>query len=256
MMDQEPSRPRFTSPLDASRNDEYRVLSGLAVAGLVLGVLSAVALIEPRAAFVAVAGVLASILALWRIARRSPELVGRKAAIAGLLLSLLLGSVALGHVLTYRWLLIHQTRQVGMAWFDLLAQGQPQAAHQLLVKPNDRQTPGNDLWKFYRADENRYKSLEHFVNEPLPRTLLALGDRATVRPYATESVEITRGGTVVYELFSVTFDRDGQKTTFLVRLGARLYPDAPAGGAPWQIVVADGGVKPEWEERDDWLTSS
>jgi hypothetical protein len=255
MTDRELPWSHFTELHEADQ-DKYRALSGLAIAGLALGVLSVVALIDPRAAVVSGAGVLASGLALWRIARRGAELTGRKAAVAGLLLSLLFGSIALGYCLTYRWLLVRQSRQVAMAWFDLVAQGQPHVAHQLLFAPHDRQPPGGDLWEFYCSDQKRYKGLEQYLGEPVVRTLVALGKRATVRPYATEDVDTRARERLVIGLYSVTFDQDGRKTTFLVRLTARRLNDDAAGRATWQIIGLDGGVRPAWEEQDNWLTSS
>jgi len=247
MAEQESARPRLGPPPGAEQ-DEYHALCGLAVAGLVLGLFSVVALVDPRAAVVSAAGILVSGLALWRIARRSPELVGRKAAVIGLVLSLLFGSVAVGHSLAYRWLLIRQAQQVGMTWFNLIAQGQPQAAHQLVFAPQDREPADGDLWAFYCTNEPRYRALEKYLATPLLRTLLALGTRATVRPYATEEIDTRAGEEYVVGLYSVTFDQDGRKTTFLVRLVAQHLGNDAAGRSAWKIVGSEGGVHPEWEK--------
>jgi len=253
MMDRESHEPHRPGLREADQ-DEYRAVSGMAVAGLVLGVLSIVALVDPRAAIVSGAGVLVSGLALWRIARRSPELIGRKAALAGLMLSLLMGSIPLGYCLAYRGLLVHQSRQIAKTWFDLVAQGQPHVAYQLLVAPEDRRPAGSALWEFYGSDESRYKGLEQYLNEPVVRTLAALGKSATVRPYAIEAVDARADERLVVALYSVTFERHGQKTTFLVRLASRRLPDDAAGRAAWQIVGLEGGVRPAWEPQDNWLT--
>ncbi|HLA85082.1 MAG TPA: hypothetical protein VJL29_09825 [Thermoguttaceae bacterium] len=239
-------RPRLAPALEAER-DDYRALSGLAVAALVLGLFSAVALVDPRAALVSVAGIVVACLALRKIASSGGELLGRKAAIAGLLLSLLLGGVALGHCLTYRWLLASQARRVGTQWFDLIARGRPELAYQLFLAPDDRHSSGGDIWDFYCSDATRHDSLEHYLTMPEVRTLLALGPKATVRPYAVEDIDTRANENRVVTIYSVTFDRDGRGTTFLVRLTARRIPAGPAAGAGWQLVGLEGGVRPAWE---------
>ena len=57
MTDRELPKPRFTELHDVEE-DAYRALSGLAVAGLVLGLLSVTALVDYRAAVISVAGAL------------------------------------------------------------------------------------------------------------------------------------------------------------------------------------------------------
>ena len=64
----------------------YRAISSLAVAGLLAGLLSPLAMFAAVLWLVPLAAVVLSGLALRRIATRSPELVGRPAALAGLLL--------------------------------------------------------------------------------------------------------------------------------------------------------------------------
>ena len=84
------------------------------------------------------------------------------------------------------------------------------------------------------------------------RTLVALGPRATVRPYLTEQIGTRADRKVVTQLYSVTFDQDGRRTTFLVRLVMRRLA---AGRPGWQIIGLNGGVRPtsEEEEQKYWL---
>ena len=83
------------SEAHASELPDYHPVSGLAVAGLMLGLLSAIALIDPIGWLLPPVGILLSAVALWRIARSSPAMVGRKAALVGLSLSVLLGAAAI-----------------------------------------------------------------------------------------------------------------------------------------------------------------
>ncbi len=234
--------------LHEADREEYRAVSGLAVTALVLGVLSVAALVDLLAWLFPVAGILTSGLAIAQIARQRPELVGRKAAVAGLLLSLLFGSMAVGHWVSYRWLVQREARAVGMAWFERLARGQPQLAHQLTLAPDDRQPPRSDAWAAYRTSRTLHEALEQYVAEPLLRTLLALGQQAAVRFYATEDLDGPAGDEVVAQLYAVTFEKDGQKTSFFVRMVVRRAAAEIPDRAAWQIVGVEGGVYPAWEE--------
>lgn len=64
--------------------ETYRAMSSAAVAALVLGVLSPVALFDVTFSLVPLCGVLVAIRALWSIRRLPEELTGRGLAIAGL----------------------------------------------------------------------------------------------------------------------------------------------------------------------------
>ncbi len=65
---------------------EYRALCVLAVAALILGLASPLAVVDPLLWTVPICGTIVSAAALWRIARNS-SLTGRRLALAGLWLS-------------------------------------------------------------------------------------------------------------------------------------------------------------------------
>ena len=65
----------------------YRPFCGLAIVGLLVGLLSALAILDPLLWFLPVLGVVLSAVALRRVAAADPPLVGRTAAVAGLGLS-------------------------------------------------------------------------------------------------------------------------------------------------------------------------
>jgi len=133
---------------------EYRAVSGLAVAGAVLAVASAVVLIEPAAQVVwslPAIGLLLNTAALLRIARHDPPLVGRTAALAGLFLSVMFLVAAPVGAASFRRMLADEARQVADAWFAYLAEGQPHKAHQIALHPRHRQLLDERLWQFYRT---------------------------------------------------------------------------------------------------------
>ncbi|NLE37506.1 MAG: hypothetical protein GX621_05715 [Pirellulaceae bacterium] len=135
-----------------------------------------------------------------------------------------------------------------MEWFERMTRRQPQLAYELALNPDVRQPSSEDAWAPYRRDPKLYEELKKYLSEKLPRVLLALGERATVRYYATETIDSTRGDEVVVMLFVVTFDGDDGKKSFLVRLGAARVKTEMEGRLPWRIFRIEGGVRPGLEE--------
>ena len=102
-----PAMPRnlppihITDPQDAQLA-EYRAVAGQAVLGLIFGLLSPVALIDPMLWVVPLLGVFFSVWALRRINKYAPAMIGRKAALVALALSLLFAAAAPADWLIYR----------------------------------------------------------------------------------------------------------------------------------------------------------
>jgi len=223
---------------------QYHAVSGLAVAGLVFGVLAVTALIDPLACVLPLAGLLLSVLALRRIAHESPALIGRKAALAGLALSLLFGGTAVAERLTHRWLIRRQARQFAETWFDLLLKHQPEKAYQLTVHPNHRQPFDETLWDYYREGPNSREQLENYVADPGIRTLLALAGKARIRYWQTE-MQIRDGEReTLYLVYAVTYGKAAKRQTFFVRLQLQRLPLRRAGQNGWRVLDTEAAVRP------------
>lgn len=249
---QEP-RPLLHEAVDAE-TAQYRPVSKLAVAALVVGLLAPLAVIEPMLYLIPLAGILVGGLALWQIARSDRTLLGRKAALAGLVLSVGLAAAAPGHWITYRWLLRREARQFAAAWFDLLAEGQPQKAFQLTRHPDYRQPLDDSLWSYYKENPQQHQELWSYVgngrrgpfdNGPqLVPTLLALGPKARVRYFGTDGQGRVDGVDTVHQVYAVTYDDGGQAKTFFVGMELKRFLAKPTGRASWRITHTDGGVRP------------
>jgi hypothetical protein len=84
-----------------------------------------------------------------------------------------------------------------------------------------------------------------FVRDPVVRTLLALGDRATVRLYEVRSAvsEGDLGG--VHYIYTVTYpDKDGQKKTFFVSVLMERKPTPKSDLNPWRVKAYFAGREP------------
>lgn len=247
MPDVDPPTEPTAEPLEQEDFEvaRYRVLSGTAVAALVFGVLSILAVLDPLAWTIPVVAVVLAAAALLSIARREGELIGRRAALIGLALALAFGGYAVSHWITGRMLLQRQARQFGMAWFEFLREGQPQKALQLTVHPNQRQPLNQSLWRYYGKDWTRRDELTTYVSRPLVRTLLELGELAEVRFYENEEVTGDRYRDVVKQVYAVTYEESGNEKTFFVRLRLeRLHLDEGQAAA-WRLGFSEGGVRPD-----------
>lgn len=242
-----PSVPdvHITDPEDAELA-AYRALAGQAVLGLIFGLLSPLVLVDPLPwSLFPVLGIILSGWALRRI-KKSDSLTGRKMALTGLLLSLLFAAAAPSNALAYRRTVRNEARQFSSLWFRFLAEDEPQKAHQLTVAPHVRHLLDQRLWAFYRNDPRLRQQLEGYVQNPLVRTLLALGPKAQVRFYETagQTHENSDNSDTVTQVYAVTYEEEGEKKSFLVAV-QMLRQKLPAGEAGWHILQANGPARPE-----------
>lgn len=244
MSDVMPDRPRVTNPQD-DELDDYQAVCGLAVAALVLGLLSASALIHPALWLVPAAAVLLGAAALGRIARNAPALVGRKAAAAGLLLAVLFGTAAPTEWAFHRWLMDRQARRLAVVWFELLALDRPQGALQLTRHPRYRARMDAPIDEAYAEGLDARQELENYVQRPEVRALLALGDKARVRYYDTEGQGRAHGNDVVNQVYAVTYDDGSGKKTWFVGMTLERYKVEVTGKAQWRIEATTGGMRPK-----------
>jgi len=224
---------------------QYRAVSGLAIFGLLVGLASLMALAVPLLWAVTILAIWVNVVALKRIQANAPALLGRKAALAGLVFSVFTFCAAPADWFVYRRLIREEARQTAAEWFGYLRANEPLKAHQLIVTPTSRDPLDDALWESYQGSREGRMDIDMFINGAEVRALLALGDKATVRYYDTESQWTEGDRDRVYQTFAVTFpDSDGLKTFFVgVLLDRILHP--PTGHAYWQVARTFGGVRPK-----------
>ncbi len=88
-------RVRLSEPTDAQLA-QYRSVSRWAVAGLLLGALGPLALVDPLFWSAPILSIIVCLWALWQIKQNAPAMIGRKAALIGLWLAVLSLSAAAG----------------------------------------------------------------------------------------------------------------------------------------------------------------
>ncbi len=101
----------------------YRPVSGLAVASLVAGMLSAAALVNPFFWVVPLVAVGLACLGLADVSRVGAEKAGRIAAVAGLALAVGFGAQAVSSTLTRRLITTARAHQASVVWIEALRDG-------------------------------------------------------------------------------------------------------------------------------------
>jgi hypothetical protein len=231
----------FAPPADPER--DYKRVDAWAVGGLLLGFLSPLTLIAPILWLVPLLGLAANGLALRRM-KLDSNLVGFKAALLGLALSIVFGVAPVAQYLTSFAVLSRQARPIADQWFEYLRQDSPEKALMLKMAPDYRQPMNEDLWLFYRHNGDANRDLRTFVQHPLVRALLVLGDRAQVRFYKTTAVDTLGSLGQVQYWYTVTYPDHGDKKTFFVRILLERKPTLRASLNPWCVKGFVGGFDP------------
>jgi hypothetical protein len=228
---------RFDAPTDEIV--EYRAVSGLAVASLLVALAAPAAMLGTPLWLLPPLGMLLAGLALRQIARRAPTLVGRKAALAALLLSLVFAVAAPTQWFCYRQLLRREARQFAAIWFDALRRGEPHKAHQLTVVPRYRQPLDDRLLDTYRKGIRSQEKLKAMVEQPWVRKLLDLGPQAQVRYYGSADQEQQDDRDSVELIYAVSYEERGEPKTFFIDM--LLWRVAAEGyHANWQVARVEG----------------
>jgi len=109
--------------MDAARETiSYRPVSRLAVAAVVLGALSSLALTTPLLWILPLAGTVLAVLGLADVARSGAEKAGKVAALVGLALSVGFGAQAVTASIVSRWIMENRSKAVVHAWLDALGE--------------------------------------------------------------------------------------------------------------------------------------
>lgn len=232
-----------SAQIDQPNTIEYRAISPAAIAGLVFGLLSVVALVHPLLWAVPVFGLSLSLVAFWKIRQSGGELTGHRAATAGLILSVFFGTAGMAKESYERYWFSHAARPIAEAWFSFLQHDEPSKALQLSSLPAQRRPLDEALWEYYSANKENRAELQSFVATPVPRLLLEYGKKCQVRYYETGRIEVNHDREVVELFYAVTFPEGASKKTFFVRMNIERRP-LQSGGVAWRVASNLGGVRP------------
>ncbi len=222
--------------------EEPRSICWLAVAALVLGVLSFGAVFIPLMWLLPVAGSTVALAALFSLMRDTERRqLGRGPAWIGLVLCLIFLTWGVSHQLARQYLVARQSQVFGERWLQMILAGQVQEAYQLRLHPSERRGSAAEVASFLARDEESRFAFEQFAREDLLVDLLELGPQATVQPVGTEGFESHRSrfeGRVdtIALRYRVQGDRDGSPESLVVRLVLSRSRERELPEASWRVV--------------------
>jgi len=167
------------SPATLGADDEvgFRTISVLSIVSLVLGLASPLAMIAPLLLVLPITGAVLALLAIRRIAVSDGALIGRTAAVIGLVLSVAWASAPLARAAVAKEMLSRQARDVALDWFHLLQQGDAKQAFDLTLASRQASAPANrpgpdgapvvPPFDAFRADPVVKFLLEHAASAPV-----------------------------------------------------------------------------------------
>ena len=196
---------------------EYRPVNLLAVLGLIAGAASVLAFAHPLLWCLPVLGAALSGLALRQMAVAELQQVGRRAALVGLTLSLVLGAAAVTRLAVFRWQMRVETMQLAKQWFEALRNRDPYLADQLTLPPGARLKPEDDRDARY-AEPNERHRLEEDVEDPAERMMLSLGKYAQVRYFTNELTDVLSEHPAVIDIYAISVRHEGKTTSCFVQL--------------------------------------
>ncbi|HUY36764.1 MAG TPA: DUF4190 domain-containing protein [Pirellulales bacterium] len=220
----------------------YRPLSNMAVAGFLFGLASILILSDLKFAFIPILGLAFSALALRRIAALANAVAGRRLALAGLTLSLLFGLAAPTRVAMLRWQMRSESRRFAQQWFDALKRRQPDLAYQMEMAGAFRSTP--EATGERSLNPMARQMFVKFLDRPVVQALLTLGERANVRYYQQLSLVDTAGQYGIKDVYAVTVDDGGERTTFFIDLGMERTENLADLTWGWHIRSSEFRTKP------------
>ncbi len=244
MSDKPFDRPHLSAASDVDETP-YRAVSASAVVAVPFGLASPLALFGPLLWFLPATGLALSLAALRAIALEPARIVGRKAALVGLALSLTFGVAAMADWAAYRWQVRREAQRFAMEWFEFLRNNEPHKAFQLNSPPDSREPLDDTLWQVYYDGSDARRFLEEFIARKETRALIALGEDAKVRYYDTEEQESGKNEDSVTQTFAVSYPGESGSTTFFVSLRMRRSQPHGSDRSFWQVTSIEGGVTPK-----------
>jgi hypothetical protein len=217
--------------------ENYRALSGMAVAAFILGLLAPTALAMRHLLFIPVLGTVLGIVAIVRIANSDNALSGRRLAMIGLAFSLYFGVWAASQDLSRQWLLAREARHCCDGWLQLLQEDRTAEAFRWSLPPGERIVTRQPLVEYYRRDTEAGRAAERYLDGlPFP-TNLEGSSLQSFRFLGNSSVVAAETGEqLVTHRYEVSYlNKDGEQRVDEILITATRHPPDDDGAVHWHI---------------------
>jgi hypothetical protein len=210
-------------------------ISALSVVSLLLGLAAPLSLAAPLLWAIPLFGAAVAIVTMRRIATSDGTLIGRRAAVIGLALSVASLCAAASHSITSEQILSHQARSTALEWFSLVTSGDIPAAFQYTADstrgPGPPPPPGTPP-----STEPPRDPVAVFRDHPLIQYLASLGKDSQTR--FDQDLEFTgdvNGEVQIKEQFFVSPAPGGTQPAKTVHV--TMYRSRPTGflAGKWQV---------------------
>ena len=184
-MNTDVKREASFSNMDVIAGDEeetnYRTISGLAIASLLLGLAAPLCLVAPLLFAIPLLGFVLALAAVARIARSDGQMVGRGAALVGMALCVASVCGAIAQSTVTEQMLSRQAREMALEWVALLQAGGGQQAFELTLAHAQGPPPKPPVNMPNHVEEAGESPLDHFLHDPVVAYLMGDGRTAQIR---------------------------------------------------------------------------
>ena len=210
----------------------YRSLSQSAIAALILGLLSVVALLHPVLWSVPMTAAALSLLALFNIRRRA-ELTGHRMATAALLLAALFGTCAPTRHFVRKQLILRDARKYSLQWLEMVRQNRLDDAYQLRLPYYERKAPDQTYKQFYAQNPDVEYAVTHGFKESPLKEIIAAGE--TGRFTFVANVDCSRIARDDYATLRYRLDDAKRAAPLLIHITLKRSYVKPLREFHWQL---------------------
>jgi hypothetical protein len=216
----------------------YHAVSGWAVAAVIVGLLSATALLGPLVWFIPALGVCLALYAMRRISTSGGELTGWNLALLGLLMSILFGVAGPARTMSRHFWIQTRAERFAAGFIELLQENQPYIAQQFTLHPEQRKLAAADLPGMIEKDQKAKDAFDAFLKREPVKSLLEYGKKAKVELLSSEILgEEPRDDVGVR--YRITIPKDGGGTkSFDAELILERSLSYAGKAEQWQILQA------------------
>lgn len=229
-----------TAGFSAENEDlmQYREVSRLAIGGLVLGILSVMAVFTSILWIVPILAIILCLVAYYQIGR-SDLLTGQGMALVGMGLAAIWLGLSFTQAQVKKHALVTASREMASDWLDLILQKKIMEAHQFSMHPSARPPAKTALAAFYAESDMRTEDLEAFESRDMVRLINKWEggplEATYVRDFAASAYE---GTYYVTHIFRIS-DKENSKPLWDVKVTVKRQNGTgdQAGSFVW---IADG----------------
>jgi hypothetical protein len=215
---------------------QYRVISGWAVAALVLGLLSPAAIVAPILWLIPAMGFVAALIAMRSITAAQGQKSGWYLALLGLMLAIFFGAAGPARAITRNLWLETRAERLAHVFVDLLRQNKPLEAHELTKVASQRKPLGDNALELIQKNPDMKREYERFLSSELVQTLLERGKTAEVGLSSASFLRSDEGRDALTVEYHITTRDQDKPLTLSGQIGLERTVELMTGKERWRVI--------------------